>query len=148
LRVWWQALAAVAVAATLPLLLPWPAQSYNDWQVARGVAGADSGMTCAIEQAHKAHGDIVIATGFGEKLANYLTTKAMDVGAGDNDSKVFWRAILYDAPTTWPWDAATRPIVLVQGPQATPESTQALVDAAETQGITVTVADRSCGTPG
>jgi hypothetical protein len=143
----WQGIGAVAVACSLPLLLPWPAQSYHDWQVTRGVAGASSATTCAIEQAHKQRGDIVIATGFGEQLTNYLTTKAMSVGVGNNDSRPFWLGILYDGPAAWPWSNAARPIVLVQGPDATSASTQAVVDAAATQGVDITVAARSCGTP-
>jgi hypothetical protein len=69
----------------------------------------------------------------------------MDVPARNNESKVFWTPILYDAPASWPWQQATRPVVLVRGPEATPESTAAVVSAAEESGVDATVARRACG---
>jgi hypothetical protein len=139
---------AAAALVCVPALVAWPAQSYQDWLTARTVAGPDSPTTCAVEQAHDARGSIVLATGFGEKLANYLTTRAMDVGARNNDSNPFWTPILYDGPTAWPWQKASRPVVLVQGPTATPEETAAIVAAAAAQGVTVEVDSHRCTADG
>lgn len=139
---------AVAALACVPALVAWPAHSYQDWLTARSVEGPDPLTTCAVEQADDERGSIVIATGFGEKIANYLTTRAMDVGARNNDSTPFWTPILYDGPTAWPWQTATRPIVVVQGPDATPEETAAIVDAAAAQGVTVEVDSHRCTAAG
>ncbi len=139
-----RAVAVVAALAVAPLMMQWPQHSYRDWLTARAVIGADSVMSCAITQAHREAGSIVIATGFGEKLSNYLTTRAMDVGARNNASKPFWTPILYDAPTTWPWSAATRPVVIVEGPSASDAETTAIVAAGQAQDVPVTVAPHRC----
>jgi hypothetical protein len=137
--------AVVAALAVAPLMVPWPQHSYRDWLTARTVIGADPVISCAITQAHRNPGSIVIATGFGEKLSNYLTTRAMDVGARNNASKPFWTPILYDAPTSYPWFAAgSRRVVMVEGPAATDTETKAIVGSATAQGVQIEVAPHRC----
>jgi hypothetical protein len=136
--------AAIAAALLVPFLVVWPERSYHAWQVARGVAGPSPLTTCAVDVAQRYTGSIVLATGFGKPLDNYLVTKMMDVGANNNDSKPLWKGIIYDAPSTWPWYTAHRPVVLVQGPEATAEATAAVVDGAATQHIIVRIAPERC----
>lgn len=72
----------------------------------------------------------------------------MDVVARYNDSQPFWSPTLYDAPESWPWDLARRPIVVVQGLLATPVQTGLLVENAAAKNVTVRVGPHRCRASG
>jgi hypothetical protein len=130
--------AALAVVAAVPMV-SWIDSNYQGWLTARGALGTDPAMVCAIGAARGLpEGSVAIATGFGEPISNYLTTRAMDVGTGNTGSSVLWGPILsVPDPATWPWVAVQAPIVIVEGPSATPEQTRSLLTASSAAGVSV-----------
>jgi hypothetical protein len=140
---WRAAAAAMAILAAVPLVT-WTTNNYRGWLTARGALGVDQATVCAIRTARGlSPGSVAVATGFGEPISNYLATRAMDVGTGTTASSLLWGPILsVPNPTDWPWSAVQRPVVVVQGPAADPETTRAVVSAARTAGVAVTVGER------
>ena len=141
----WGRLIAAPIALLLAVpVLQWPTSNYRGWLEARQVLGPDAAMTCAIRTAEELpDGSVVLATGFGEPIVNYLTTKAADVSTENNYSFTFWSALLYQPdPTTWPWLSTDRELYLVTGPTLEPGNMESIMKAAGAAGTSVNLACR------
>lgn len=133
----------LAVLVAWPLVA-WTESNYRDWLTARGAIVPNPSIACAVLAAQRApDNSLAIATGFGAPIANYIATRAMDVGIGGSVSSPFWLAIIYQPdPTTWPWTHTTRSIIIVPGPQSTTKTTAAIVASATAAGLHATKGPR------